>query len=198
MAKLSLVLTGTLKPVLEVLERAGSRRLVAMAAAQAINHTAKKALTQVKRSLVRQTGLPYATVSKDLKLYSASPVGNPIAAKIVGKGRFHKLLEFHARQLGSGQFGHRKRSTHGAGVIADPWATRRLFTSQFGVFIVPGRNVYRRTERARNKIKPMWGPNPGRELGKGPTLAVFERTVATELKPRYLYDLRRITGFEGT
>lgn len=87
--------------------------------ARALNRGGDQARTQVKRSLVAQTGIKYGLINKAVTTERANP--SKLEYSLVATGDETNLNLFGAKQ--------RKR-----GVSAAPWKKRRIFKS---TFIVP-------------------------------------------------------------
>jgi hypothetical protein len=79
------------------------------AARMALNDTGRQVNTQVKRTLVKQTGIKYGAINKGVKQEFATNAR--LEFKIIGTGKHFGLTDFGARQT--------KR-----GVSAAPWAAR--------------------------------------------------------------------------
>jgi hypothetical protein len=171
----SMSVTGTLAEVLAPLGRLANGAAV-QAGCYALNHTIAKAKTQVARALGPQTGLPYGSVSKEIKQFSASP-GKP-QASLEASGAYHRLSEFAARKTGSG-------------ISAAPWGVRRIFPGTF--FIAPySGGVFRRKGSKRFPVTQLWGPAIPKEMVKGPALSAWDRTLTTELPARMAHEWRRL------
>jgi len=152
---------------------------------RAINHTGKKARTQMVRALADQTGLKLKVTRKALKTKNASGVNGSFVIR--SEGGNIRLKFFKARET-------RK------GVVASPWNKR---TTYAGVFMKGGRfpkrvdlgmhgaTVYR-AGKARYPLKTQKsGLFIPTEMVKAQTAAAFYNTAQRELPPRLLHELGR-------
>ncbi|GLK71278.1 hypothetical protein KHC23_10910 [Ancylobacter dichloromethanicus] len=134
------------------------------------------ARTQVKRALVKQTGIKYGLIDKAMQTkFRDTP---------------HLLYELEATgdETNLNLFGAIQRKK---GVSARPWNQRRTFKGSF--FAYNGR-VYRRLTEKRGPIKPLYGPNIGRELVKDYSLRAWEAFPPSLVK-RVEHEIqRRIKG----
>lgn len=121
---------------------------------RALNRGGDQGRTQVKRSLVRQTGIKYGLIHKAVETIRAHP--GRLAYTLSATGSETNLYLFDAQQ--------KKR-----GVRAAPWNKRRIFKSTFIVDAYGGK-VYKRTGANRGPIEQLWGPNIARELVREPTI----------------------------
>jgi hypothetical protein len=155
---------------------------------RAINHTGKKATTQMVRALADQTGLKIKTTRKALKTKTASGPGG--AFTISSKGGNIRLKFFKAKET-------RK------GVSASPWNKRRTYA---GVFMRGGRfpkrvdlglggATVKRAGSARYPLKTvksgLWLPT---EMVRDKTANAFYSTAARELPPRLIHELGFVIG----
>lgn len=147
----------------EVLKRFGNQLgalgdgKAATVMARALNHEGDKGRTQVKRVLVKQTGIRYGEIDSAVRTIPATPAR--LAYTIQGRG-----VETNVAMFGGVQ---RK-----SGVSAAPWNIRRIFAH---AFLMRGHlRAFIRKGKARLPIRPLFGPNLGRELVKGPSKAAFE------------------------
>lgn len=147
----------------EVLKRFGNR-LAALGddgartvMSRALNHEGDKGRTQVKRALVRQTGIKFGMVNKAVKTIRSSPA--TLTYTLEARGDETNIALFGARQ--------RKK-----GVSAAPWGKRRIFKHSF---MVPayGDKVFVRKGAARFPLKPLFGPNIAREIVKDESREAF-------------------------
>ena len=131
------------------------------ALSRALNHEGDKGRTQVKRALVKQTGIKYGAVDKAMATVRATPV--TLTYTLKARGDETNIAWF-------GGLRHRK------GVSAAPWNKRRIFARSF---IVPrfGR-AFIRTSKNRLPIRPLYGPNLARELVKDSSAAAWQSEVA--------------------
>lgn len=148
-----------------LLEQAGKGK-ARQAMSRALNDAGDKGRTQVRRALVKQTGMKYGWVIRGMKTRRAS--ANSLAYTISESGDETNLREFGAKWLRPG-------------VRAYPWGHSRIFT---GSFLVPsrGNKVFVRQGAKRLPIKPLYGPNLGREVVKDQSREAFER-IAPKLQP---------------
>lgn len=132
-----------------------------IALSRALNHEGDKGRTQVKRALVKQTGIKYSAIDKAVLTVRSTPATLTYALKARGD-------ETNIAWFGGAQ--RRK------GVSAAPWNKRRIFARSF---IVPrfGR-AFVRTSKSRLPIRPLYGPNLARELVKDSSAAVWQAGVA--------------------
>jgi hypothetical protein len=131
------------------------------AMSRALNHEGDKRRTQVKRALVKQTGINYGAVDKATATVRATPATLTYTLKARGD------------ETNIAWFGGVQRRK---GVSASPWNRRRIFTRSF---IVPrfGR-AFMRTSRNRLPIRPLYGPNLARELLKDSSAAAWQSGIA--------------------
>lgn len=143
----------------------------------ALNRAGNQTRTLMKRSLVKQTGIKYGLVEAAIKTKRAT------------KHRLEYELEARGKETNLNLFGAKQRKK---GVSAKPWNKRRIFKS---TFIIPryGSKVYRRTSDARGPLKPVYGPNIGREIAKDPTVRYWHR-VDGFLQTRIEHELKRLFG----
>jgi hypothetical protein len=140
-----------------------------------LNHEGDKGRTQVKRALVRQTGIKYGLINKAVGTVRATPVLLEYVLKATGDET--NLNLFNARQ------GKR-------GVNAAPWGRRQIFEH---AFMVPayGYRVYVRTGDDRGPLKALFGPNIARELVKDETADTFRRGSAG-IATRIAHEISRV------
>ena len=151
----------------QVLARYGNQ-LAALGEAQArkalsraLNHEGDKGRTQVKRVLVRQTGVKYGAVEKAMATIRATPATLTYTLKARGD------------ETNIAWFGGLQRRK---GVSAAPWNKRRIFVRSF---IVPRfERAFIRTSKKRLPIRPLYGPNLARELVKDSSAAAWQSGVA--------------------
>jgi hypothetical protein len=131
------------------------------ALSRALNHEGDKGRTQVKRALVKQTGIKYGAVDKAMATVRASPATLTYTLKARGD------------ETNIAWFGGVQRHK---GVSAAPWNKRRIFRH---AFIVPrfGR-AFIRTSKSRLPIRPLYGPNLARELVKDSSATAWQNDVA--------------------
>ncbi|HEY8578646.1 MAG TPA: hypothetical protein VIL72_02080 [Beijerinckiaceae bacterium] len=114
----------------------------------ALNKASDKSRTQVRRALVRQSGMPYRSVAAGMHTVRSRP----------------ETLEYRIEQDGNEQNVNLFRARYTRrGVSAAPWGARQVFE---GTFIVPryGRKVFRRMTDDRFPLRQVWGPNIAREI----------------------------------
>jgi hypothetical protein len=131
------------------------------ALSRALNHEGDKGRTQVKRALVKQTGIKYGAVDKAMATVRSTPATLTYTLKARGD------------ETNIAWFGGLQRRK---GVSAAPWNKRRIFARSF---IVPrfGR-AFIRTSKKRLPIRPLYGPNLARELVKDSSAAAWQSGVA--------------------
>jgi hypothetical protein len=142
---------------------------------RSLNHEGDKGRTQVKRALVRQTGIKYGQINSAVKTIRASAAS--LTYTLEAKGDETNISLFGARQ------GKR-------GVSAAPWGKRRVFRSTF-VVAGYGSRTFKRTGKARFPIKPVYGPNIARELLKDETAATFKAGSAN-IADRIAHEIARV------
>jgi hypothetical protein len=142
---------------------------------RALNAEGDKGRTQVKKALVRQTGIKYGLINKAVETVRATPVSLEYVLKATGDET--NLNLFNARQ------GKR-------GVSAAPWGRRQMFKH---AFMVPayGNRVYVRTTDDRGPLKPLFGPNIARELVKDETADTFRKGSAG-IATRIAHEISRV------
>lgn len=158
---------------------------------RALNHQGAKASTQVKREMVRQTGIPYGQITagvKQRKAYAGSASGNGAVLEhvIVGTGKPLSLKYFKARQVKTG-------------VSAAPWNKRQIFAGTFstggsfdrGRKPVMGGHVFIRTSGKRLPLKKLYGPGIANELVKDQVALAF-KGVAFGLPARLGHEISRL------
>jgi hypothetical protein len=130
------------------------------ALSRALNHEGDKGRTQVKRTLVKQTGIKYGAINKAVATVRSTPATLTYTLKARGD------------ETNIAWFGGVQRRK---GVSAAPWNKRRIFARSF---IVPrfGR-AFIRTSKSRLPIRPLYGPNLARELVKDSSAAAWQSGV---------------------
>lgn len=130
------------------------------AMSRALNHEGDKGRTQVKRALVKQTGIKYGSIDKAMATIRSTPA--TLTYQIKARGEETNIAWFGGKQRGKG-------------VSAAPWKKRRIFKH---AFIVPrfGR-AFIRTSKKRLPIRWLYGPNLGRELVKDYSAAAWHSGV---------------------
>ena len=146
-----------------------------VALVRAVNHTGRKALTAVRRALVRQTSIPRRVVVAGVSPVPARAAGaGEIAFTIVGSGRKIPLKLFRARQTRSG-------------VSAHVWGGLKHYPSAFIVRSL-GHHVFRRVSRRRLPIERLTGPSIADEMVRDQSLQAF-REAASGLPDRVRHEI---------
>lgn len=142
---------------------------------RALNRGGDETRTQIRRSLVKQTGIKYGLINRAVTTVPAH--STRLAYTLEAKGDETNLSLFGAKQ------GKR-------GVSAAPWGKRRAFK---GTFIIAryGGKVFKRTTKARFPIKQVYGPNIARELHRSPTVDNWQLANGFILK-RIEHEIGRI------
>lgn len=154
---------------------------------RAINHTGDKALTQMRRVLVDQTGLKRNILVRAVK---GTKAFGPRGYVIRSRGGDIRLQFFGARET-------RK------GVSAAPWNERRIYAGTFtegGRF--PNRKalnlggvVLKRVGKGRKPLKTIRsGLFIAKEMVSGQSEAAFYATVDRDLPGRIAHELYRVLG----
>ena len=132
------------------------------AMSRALNHEGDKGRTQVKRALVKQTGIKYGAVDKAMATIRSTP--ETLTYQLKARGKETNIAWFGGKQRGKG-------------VSAAPWNKRRIFRH---TFIVPrfGR-AFIRTSNKRLPIRWLYGPNLGRELVNDYSAAAWHSGVSS-------------------
>ncbi|ACI92705.1 conserved hypothetical protein [Afipia carboxidovorans OM5] len=165
----------------DVLKRFGNKLAAlgdgqaAVVMSRALNHEGDKGRTQVKRVLVKQTGIKYGLIHKAMRTVYSTPA--TLTYTLVARGDETNIALFGARQ------GKR-------GVSAAPWGRRHVFKSTFIVGRYGGK-VYKRIGPARFPLKQVFGPNIARELLKGETVATF-KAGSSSIADRVAHELSRV------
>jgi hypothetical protein len=152
-----------------------SQRKARAVLSNALNRGGNMARTQIKRSLVAQTGIRAGLVEQAVKTIPSFP--STLAYTLAASGNETNLNLFGAHQGKKG-------------VSAAPWKKRRVFKSTFIVGKFGGR-VFKRLQHGHGPIKPLYGPNIARELMKSPTVekwALAEQFVMA----RVAHELARV------
>jgi hypothetical protein len=139
------------------------------ALAKAIDSVGNRTTTQVKRSLVLQTGAKYGRVSAAIVTRQAMGAGEG-SYQIVARDVYLSLKEFGPKQTKKG-------------VSAAPWRKRRVFPH---TFIGPGGHVFERVvvggkRVGRLPLHKLSGPAIPKEMVKDETEATFFAFTAREL-----------------
>lgn len=158
------------------------------AVSRAMNHSGRKARTQVMRALTRQTGLPRKVITRAVREWRASP--DDMAYVLSAQGGRIALKYFRARETRRG-------------VTAYPYGQRTVYP---GAFIRGGRRPNRKALNMGghvfvNTAYPAWRGEIEKqrtrirlpdELVKGETQAAWERVVETDLMPRLEHEINRL------
>lgn len=175
-SKLSPGLGIIIMPVDDIAERYGKRleRIGQEAALKvmirAMNHEGRKAMTQVRRALAKQTSAKYGMVKDATRFLPASYSSGAIETGIHASGKHLSLKRFGAKQFSYG-------------VRAKVWGRMQQFPGGFmgprpGT-IAPalGGHAYVRTSEARLPIRKMYGPNLANEMVKDQSLDAWNNAV---------------------
>lgn len=126
---------------------------------RSLNRGGDQARTQIRRSLVSQTGIKYGLINRAVTEDRATP--GKLAYSLIAVGNETNLSLFNASQ--------RKK-----GVSAAPWKKRRIFKGTFIVGAYAGK-VFKRTSEKRGPLEPLWGPNIAREIVREPTILHWQK-----------------------
>lgn len=145
-------------------------RIIAMA----LNRTGDMAATQIKRVLVKETGLPAGRVGAALRKIRA------------GGGRLVYIIEAKSGwfPITSGNFGARETRK---GVSHRAWGKSQTADGAF----LAGSVAMTRVSKSRLPIKKLWGPNIAREMERGQSGPVAQATVRAVFIPRVLHEIDR-------
>lgn len=130
----------------------------------ALDQVGGKATTEIKRALVKQTGLTYSEIGKAVKVKKSSAAH--LVYEITGTGRHFGLGHFRPKQTATG-------------VQASPWGKTRIFP---GTFIIEefGGEVFKHGEG--RSIRKLWGPSIPVEMESEAIAEVaFKKFVDREL-----------------
>ncbi|MGV2123961.1 hypothetical protein ACQZ4R_12830 [Agrobacterium vitis] len=174
---------------------------------RAVNHSGDKALTQVSRTLAKQTGLPYGAIKKALKVRRATGTG---ISREIGEivsftdASFNYTITSRGGDISLKYFRPRETSS---GVTAAPFGKRKLLPGTFmrggrfpdrnSSFNVPTKiaaslngHVWKRAGKGRNPIELQ---NSGvvipAEMVSGASAKVFTETVETNLPTRVMHEI---------
>jgi len=152
--------------------------------ARALNRAGDMAATQIKRVLVKETGLRAGRVAAVMKKIRAG--GSRIKFEIVVRDGWSTIT--------AGNFGARET---GVGVTHRAWGRSQTARGAF----MAGGVAYTRQGPQRLPIKALYGPNIAREMERGQSLTVATATVGRVFIPRVLHeidrDLQRVKGKYG-
>ncbi|HWL06738.1 MAG TPA: phage tail protein [Xanthobacteraceae bacterium] len=166
-----------------LMRAAGKQAPLAMV--RAINHTGDKARTQMRRVLVKQTGLKATTINRAVKSKRAFGSG---AYEIKSRGGNVRLMFFGARETRRG-------------VSAAPWNQRKVYAGTFtkgGLFpnrvaLNTGGAVLKRRGKGRFPLQTVKsGLFIPEEMVTGDSEAAFYETVQRELPARLAHELYRV------
>lgn len=149
---------------------------------RALNHTGKKALTQVKRDLVKATSIKYGDVSKALKKTAAY------------KGNLKYTIEASGRPIPLGSFSGARQTKKG--VTLKVWGRKQLFKSAFIVASLGGqvfKNVRGWNSKAGryNQIEKLFGPSIPEEMLRPAVTKNFHK-AGDNVATRARHELNRI------
>lgn len=177
MSKIVITSDGAYKRFGKALEAIGNRD-ARRVFSRALNRGGDQGRTQVKRSLVSQTGIKYGMINKAVKTIRAHP--NKLEYSLVAEGNETNLNLFNARQGKKG-------------VSASPWKKRRVFKTTFIIPAYDGR-VFKRIGNERGPLEPLFGPNIAREIVKDQTADKW-RMVGGMVMNRVEHELMRLFKF---
>lgn len=159
-------LDGIMKRYAKDLRSLGDTRKTYKVIARAANYEGRKAFTQVKRALRKQTSIPSAVVQRSVKFFPASTSVGRMEVAIHGSGRELSLKLFRARQFK-------------AGVRAHVWGKSKMYKGGFmgprpGV-IAPklAGHAFVRAGKSRLPISKMFGPSIAKEIVKDESAQAF-------------------------
>jgi hypothetical protein len=157
------------------------------ALARAANHTAKKACTQVRRAVARQTSIPLKIVKKQTRVDQANPNGTgAIEARIVASGRPIPLKAFRPKQFSYGikvKLMGKTRPMPGTFIFAGTYRSGKE---------IAGGHVFQRTTVASLPIEKQYGPDVPTQIVKDKAADTFEYVVFTALPQRVGHELGRL------
>lgn len=158
---------------------AGPRRVAALR--RALNHTGDKTYTLVKRTLVKQMGLPNQKLFKDGRTLTKRRASNgSLVYEIRSTGKAVRAKEF-------------RHNVTRKGITFYPWNVRHAVRSAF-VINRYGGNFYRRRTKKRFPLEALYGPNINKELVKDAVAVAFLTTIARDLPARVEHEVRVITN----
>lgn len=149
---------------------------------RALNHEGRKALTQVKKDLVKATSIRYGDVSKALSTETAY------------KGRLRYKIEASGRAIPLGSFAGVRQSKKG--VTAKVWGRKQHFKSAFIVASL-GRQVFKNVRGWNkkagryNQIEKLFGPSIPEEMMKPAVTKAFHK-AGDGVYERAKHELNRI------
>lgn len=150
----------------QVLARYGNR-LAALgdgqariAMSRALNHEGDKGRTQVKRALVKQTGIKYGAVDKAMATIRSTSA--TLTYRLKARGDETNIAWFGGVQRGKG-------------VSAAPWNKRRMFRHAF--IVQRFGRAFIRSSKKRLPIRWLYGPNLARELVKDTSATAWQSGV---------------------
>jgi hypothetical protein len=153
---------------LAALGKGGANRIMTMA----LNKEGDRGRTQVRKALREQTGIQSHQIRSVMRTYRAS-AGN-LVYELDARARETNIAQFHMtvrwRKLTKGKWKGSKAQV----VSAAPWNKRRTFPGSFRVEIYKGR-AYKRTDKGRGPLKPLYGPNIAREMQKAQSREAWQQ-----------------------
>lgn len=158
-----------------------------VAMARAVNYGGARALTGVRRALVKQTSIPRSIVNSTVKLRKAAQKGSgPIEAVIYASGSELPLSLFSPRQFSFG-------------VRAKVWGKQQRFPGMFGapgdnpkVRAALGGHIFHRTGKSRLPIEKSYGPSIPKEMMLAETKEAFETIAPKATEDRLRHELSRM------
>jgi hypothetical protein len=127
---------------------------------RALNHEGNRGRTQVKRAVVKQTGIKYGAVDKAMVTIRATPA--TLTYTLKARGDETNIAWFGGVQPRNG-------------VSAAPWYKRRIFRHSF-IVLGFGR-AFICTSKSRLPIRPLYGPNLAREVVKDSSAAGWQSGI---------------------
>lgn len=146
-------------------------RQINLAAARAINRALESGRSVATKEISRNTGIkPQRAIRDRLHVHRAYP--DKLIGEIGVERWTPNLSRFNARQT--------KR-----GVTASAWGKRKTYK---GTFLGnAGRTVFKRTGKARNPIRPVWGPR----LAKAFVEKQVRKALDLVARSRFVTEFRR-------
>lgn len=149
--------------------------------ARAVNHTGRKAYTQIRRTLANQVGLPVGRTESLGRMKKRATYGTAPSFEISSSG-VPLSLQKHFRS----------RQTRRGVRASSPYGKSTLYASSFFVSRW-GNDVFWRTSEARFPVKRVGGPHIPREMVRYDTAEMFRTYVSTHLPLRLAHEVRAIT-----
>lgn len=149
----------------------GKERQINLAAARAINRALESGRSVATKEIARITGIrPQRAIRDRLHLHRATP--DRLIGEIGAERYTPNLMRYNARQTKKG-------------VSASAWGKRKTYR---GTFIGnQGRTVFKRTGKARNPIRPVWGPR----LAKAFVETQVRKALALVARSRFATEFAR-------